>query len=303
MNISGYTWGFNVAKKLFPFEACIKSMLLLANEVYVAYDPRYDVPEIFTQIDERVKVVAQEFDVADICKEGDLLTKARMCCSGDWLIWLDLDEILHEKDTTEILSLIQYAEAQGYTSLEIGFYQYISKKCTFPQPMHWCARPKIMKNIEGVCHGIDSRFLQQREDGTHYLSGGDGIDFIKDGYVFPHYPLVYRDFPLLQKLQDGTVTPDDIIRSTEYFPYIYHYARYSMQRKAQMRTGDRFTFWVGRGHDNFNPQQWIKDFEMPVTLEYRRDVPVEGSIGNVEPSHPQCMLEWVELMDSFMEAI
>lgn len=308
MTISGYTWAINASKKLLPYEACIKSMLLLADEVYVAYDSRYDAPETFTQIDERVTTISQKFDAGSIQNEGQMLSMARAHCKGDWLIWLDLDEILHEKDVTDILNLIQYAENTGYTSLEIGFYSYISKNFVFPDFNQWCARPKIMKNFRDVLHGIDQRLLQQRGDGTDYLSGGDGIDFIKDGQVFAYHPLPYRDFVLMQKLQNNTATCEDIIKSTEYFPYIYHYARYSMQRKARMMEGDRYTYFVGarQGHsplpENYAPEQWIKEFAMPVIMEQQKELRPEGYLGEVEPVHPQCIKEWTEFMDGFMNA-
>lgn len=305
MKISGYTWAINAVKKLLPYEACIKSLLLLADEVYVTYDPRYDLPENFTQIDERVEVIPREFDVTDIQTVGQLLTDARQCCNGDWVIWLDLDEVLHEKDTDAILNLIRYAEEHEYTSLEIGFYSYISRKYTFPYPEYWGIRPKIMKNIEGVSHGIDSRWLQQRDikcdstAATYYLSDGDGIDFVKDGQAFGFRPLIYKDLPLFQKLKEKIITYEDIMRSTQFFPYIYHYARYSMQRKARMKQGDRLTFWVGE-HDNYDAEQWVKDLESPVIMEYQKDIRVEWSIGEFEPVHPQSVRKWTELMDEFM---
>lgn len=305
MTTSGYTWGFNAVKKLLPYEASIKSMLLLADEVYIAYDPRYDLPEDFTQIDSRVKVVPKELDVANIKNEGDMLSAARQCCNGDWLIWLDLDEILHEKDVDDIQNLIQYAENHEYTSLEIGLYNYIVKKHTFSNIDFWGVRPKIMKNIEGVSHGLDLRVLHQREDGTHYLSVGDGIDFIKDGQLFSFRPLVYKDLVLFQKLKDKKVTCEDIMRSVEFFPCIYHYARYSMQRKNKMREGNRFSYWQNH-HDDFNPALWLEDFTAPVIMEQQKEpepqtfLGVDGYIGDVEPVHPCFVEEWTEIMDGFM---
>ncbi|MBC8460843.1 MAG: hypothetical protein H8D67_22885 [Deltaproteobacteria bacterium] len=300
MTISGYTWAISAVKKLLPYEACIKSMLLLADEVFVAYDPRYDLPEHFTQIDERVKVIPQELDVSNIKQEGQMLSKARASCNGDWLIWLDLDEILHEKDVDNILSLIRQAENQGCTSLEVGFYQYVSKKYVFADPSHWNPRPKIMKNIEGVSHGIDPKWLGQRENGICYLSAGDGIDFIKDGLAFGYHPLVYRDLPLFQKLQDKTATAEDIIKSTDCFPYIYHYARYSMQRKGKMAQSDRWGYWT-RQHDNYDIEQWVKDLESPVVMEHQEESQIAGSIGECEPAHSTFIKEWTALMEGFME--
>ncbi|MHC4395654.1 MAG: hypothetical protein ACYS1A_08355 [Planctomycetota bacterium] len=305
--ISGYTWGFNAVKKLLPYEACIKSMLLLADEVYVVYDPRYDLPENFTRIDERVIAVPQEINITDIKREGQMLSKSRALCKGKWLIWLDLDEVLHEKDVDDILQLIQYAENGGYTSLDIGFYCYVSKQYTFSNVDFWGIRHKIMKNIEGVSHGLDQDFLQQRDDGTCYLSGGDGIDFIKDGKLYGFRPLTYKDLPLYHKLKERTANCEDIIKSVEYFPYIYHYARYSMQRKIKMLEDARFSFWQNQ-HGDFNPSQWIDDLASPVIMEQVKETePIgflgaDGFLGKVEPAHPAVMKEWTELMDRFMVA-
>lgn len=301
MNISGYTWASNVKGKLLPYEACIKSMLLLAGEVWVAYDPRYDDAETFTSIDPRVSVVASQFNIEEITGNGDQLSEARKRCTGDWLIWLDLDELIHEKDARTIKSLIEFANDHDYECIEISLYNYLMKCYTFGSAfVQWCIRPKFLKNVEGVLHGIPEDAKETRDDGSIRLKYGDGIDFVKDGNLYRHRSLIYRDYPFLDRVGTGVATCSDILMSTTIFPYIYHYSRYSYQRKAKMNTHQRDVYFQGHS-DDYNPVEWATNLSRNVELIPCAESPDDTMIGPVISPHPAAALPWINTIDTLLE--
>jgi len=304
MRISGYTQACNVKGKLLPYEASIKSMLHLCDEVWVAYDSRYDTPNTFTQIDDRVSVVEQAFEVRELACYGKQNAAGRSKCTGEWVFILSLDELIHFKDVEKIKYLIEYAETNGYTAIGLSEFNYINRNNTFGKQnkTEWNVRPKLTKNIENVTHGHPDDFLMVNHDGRQILIAGDGDDFIKDGKLYTFNVLVYRDFVLLEKINNGTATSQDILRSIEIFPYIYHYARYSVGRKVQMKTHIRNNyFWHSSpGWDKsipYSPEEWEQQLGEQIEITPETEVYLDNVISDVEPEHPPEILEWKGMID------
>lgn len=299
MKISGYTWAANAKGKLLPYEACVKSMLPLVDEVWVVYDPRYDLAETFTGIDSKVGVISFPFLIESITGNGNQLSQSRRQCTGDWFLWLDLDELIHEKDIDIIKNLIAYADSNDYNAIELSVYSPFMKCYTFGNSdlVQWGIRPKLLKNVPGVIHGIPSDATKEGSDGKLRLAYGDGIDFVKDGVLFPHRALTFRDYPFLGKLATGSATCDDVLKTTESFPYIYHYARYSMQRKLKMKTWQRDHYFQGHS-DDYEPDIWAANLAKNVELEQGEEVPGDNMLGPVIPSHPTAILPWLEFIDN-----
>lgn len=299
MKISGYTWASNVVGKLLPYEAAIRSLLLISDEVWVVYDPRYDSGDIFTQIDPRVNVISYPFKIEEITGNGLQLTQARKQCSGEWLFWADLDELIHEKDVSTILDLVYYANAHDYNCIELPVFSPVSCNYTFGYRdiVQWGIRPKFMKNIPGVIHGIPLDAIKQREDGNQYLVYGDGIDFVKGGDLYKYHALVAKDFAFLGKMEQEKATVDDVLSTLERFPYIYHYSRYSMQRKAKMNTHDSFGYFLGNT-DVYEPEKWVENLGKSVVLEPLEERPGDGMLGPLQISHPSSIHYWLGVIDS-----
>ena len=299
MKLSGYTWAANAAAKLLPYEACINSLAYYCDEVCVVYDPRYDDPGDFLGLSPKVKVFPQEHRIEKMGGNGEQLSVARAHCTGDWLIWMDLDEILHEKDRRDILNLISYADTAGYSSVELSFYSYMNRSYAFREMAQWGCRAKLTRNIPGLTHGIAG--VLQRGNGEDFIGLGDGIDYMKDGELFKHSPLIFKDFPFLDRVRTGELTPHDIICSTRDFPYVYHYARYSMARKLGMHGLFPHEFHMGIT-DDYKPDTWIKQLTEPVDMKQypERFTISDELIGPVVPTHPRFVAEWLKEIDNLL---
>lgn len=297
MRVSGYTWAANVVGKLLPYEAAIRSLLLICDEVWVAYDPRFDSADIFTSIDPRVNVIEHPFRIEEITGNGEQLTRARKQCSGDWVFWLDLDEIIHEKNVEQIKTDLNYADANGCNFLLYSCCCPVALKYVFRT--QWEIRAKFTRNIDGLIHGFEATALRRREDGGKYLDHGDGIDYIKNGTRFYNNILEARDDDFFHKVKNHapTISKEDVYTTLDLYPHIYHYARYSFQRKIKMNTYGHFAYHLGLS-DDYDPGSWIKTLSDNVVLEPAPERHNEDVVGPLELSHPAVIQPWVDMINS-----
>lgn len=104
MKISGFTMFKNAQKLYYPFDAAIKSVLPLVDEFVVALgdcDPDDKTLEILEKIDSpKVRIIHTVWDLKNYpqgmenARQTDL---AKSHCNGQWLLYLQADEVIHEK--------------------------------------------------------------------------------------------------------------------------------------------------------------------------------------------------------------
>jgi hypothetical protein len=112
MTISGFTMVRNAGKFYFPIKESISSALPLVDEFIVALGDCDDDDDTRTQIEsiqsDKVKIIDRVWNAADY-KDGkvfaDETTFALKQCKGDWCLYLQADEVLHEKDLDNINQL------------------------------------------------------------------------------------------------------------------------------------------------------------------------------------------------------
>lgn len=103
MKISGFTIIRNAINYDFPVVECIKSLLDLVDELVIALGDSSDDTEalISTIQSDKIKIVKSNWDSSKYNKDGQVYANqtdiALKACSGDWCIYLQADEVLHEK--------------------------------------------------------------------------------------------------------------------------------------------------------------------------------------------------------------
>ncbi len=115
MRIEGFSFLRNAWKLGFPADASIKSGLALADRFVVAmgdHDPDDRTVEMLQGIgDDRLECFSTQWDPKTFPKntiyarQADL---ARERCKGDWLLFLQGDEVLHEEDIPLIKEACRY---------------------------------------------------------------------------------------------------------------------------------------------------------------------------------------------------
>jgi hypothetical protein len=110
MTISGFTIARNGEKYYYPIRESILSALPLVDEFIVALaegDPDDHTRELLLSINSsKIKIYSRTWDPSSF-KDGRILREetdfALGKCSGDWCLYLQADEVLHEADHPRIL--------------------------------------------------------------------------------------------------------------------------------------------------------------------------------------------------------
>jgi len=109
MKISGFTMVKNAGKLYYPFKESVLSILPLVDEFIIALgdcDEEDTTLQIIEEINSpKIKVVNTTWDTK-VYPSGSILAQqtdiAKEHCTGDWLFYLQADEVIHEKDHAKI---------------------------------------------------------------------------------------------------------------------------------------------------------------------------------------------------------
>jgi len=104
MKISGFSFVRNGIKLYYPVIESILSILPICDEFVIAIgksDPDDDTKERILALKEpKIKIIDTEWD-PKLCKRGVInawqTDIAKNQCQGDWLFYLQADEVVHEK--------------------------------------------------------------------------------------------------------------------------------------------------------------------------------------------------------------
>jgi hypothetical protein len=104
MKISGFSMARNADKLYYPLEAAIRSILPIVDEFVVAIgngDEDDNTRAIIAAIDDpKIKIIDTVWDInaypngTENAHQTDI---AKNACTGDWLFYLQADEVIHEK--------------------------------------------------------------------------------------------------------------------------------------------------------------------------------------------------------------
>ncbi|MGE3800056.1 MAG: hypothetical protein AB7H80_03475 [Candidatus Kapaibacterium sp.] len=133
MKISGFSMAKNAAKLYYPMAEAIRSILPIVDEFVVALgnsDPDDTTRERIEAIgSEKIRIIDTEWDIGrypggtENAHQTDI---AKAECSGDWLFYLQADEVVHEDDLPKIegrcRELIDDKEVEGLLFRYLHFW-------------------------------------------------------------------------------------------------------------------------------------------------------------------------------------
>ncbi len=110
MKISGFTFMRNTSKLYYPFIESLKSILPLVDEFVIAMGDNDDgdstLDDVIKLNEPKIKIIKSPWDTklypvnSEYAHQTDIAMKA---CTGDWLFYLQSDEVIHEQDHEEII--------------------------------------------------------------------------------------------------------------------------------------------------------------------------------------------------------
>lgn len=200
MTISGFSMARNADKLYYPLREAILSVLPIVDEFVVAVgkgDPDDHTLDIVRSIgDPKVKVIETVWDIQaypngmENAHQTDI---AKAHCTGDWLLYLQADEVIHEKYLPEIVEkCTTFRDDPDVEGMIFKYRHFWGDYDHYQQSHHWYTREvRIIRNHPDI-HSWESAQSFRRIpdfDGLNYRrqNGTFKLRVIElDAYVY-HY--------------------------------------------------------------------------------------------------------------------
>ena len=173
MVISGFTFVRNAAKLYYPVKASIESILPIVDEFIVALgksDAGDNTEELILSVgSDKIRIVHTEWDLnaypngSEYAHQTDI---AKEHCKGDWLFYLQSDEVVHEKYLPVIkqrcANLLHEGKIEGllfdYKHFWGDYDHYIISHAWYPKEI------RIIRNKPGIHSWRDAQSFRRIPD-------------------------------------------------------------------------------------------------------------------------------------------
>lgn len=179
MTISGFTMGKNARKLYYPMKQAVQSILPIVDEfIVVLGDSDTDdttKAEIESIGDPKIKIIETKWDIEKYprgMEHAHQTDIAKSYCKGDWLFYLQSDEIIHENDLPVIRNrceeLIDDKEVEGLLFNYLHFwgdYNHIQDNhCWYRKEI------RVIRNLPDIHSWVSAQSFRRIPDfdGIHY---------------------------------------------------------------------------------------------------------------------------------------
>jgi hypothetical protein len=181
MKISGFTFIRNATKLYLPFKASVESVLPVVDEFVIALgncdDDDGTRAEIESINSDKIKIVETVWDYdkyphgTEYAHQTDI---AKQACAGDWLFYIQGDEVIHEKDQATIRKrceeLYENKEVEG---LVFSYYHFYGDYWHYHVAHGWYKNEiRIIRNDSDIHSWRDAQSFRR-------IPGFDGLDYRK----------------------------------------------------------------------------------------------------------------------------
>lgn len=154
MKVSGFTFLRNAEMLHYPYLQSIESILPICDEFIIALGESDDgTAQALTKLGEKYPKIR----IIDTCWNEHMQTKgytygqqkmiAQFACTGDWLFYLEGDELVHEKDLSDIKqAMIDHQDDPRVEVLAFKYYHFYGNTNTYVDSPGWYRyAPRIIK--------------------------------------------------------------------------------------------------------------------------------------------------------------
>jgi len=169
--ISGFSFARNAVELDYPLREALLSTLPIVDELVVAIapgSPRDDTRGLVESIgDPRIRVVDAVWDEARRhLAYSDLTNVALGACTGDWCLYVQADEVLHEDDASRIRSRCEeLRDDPRVEGLLFDYLHFFGDYCHLQRGQGWYAREiRVVRNGIGARSVRDAQSFRLGED-------------------------------------------------------------------------------------------------------------------------------------------
>ncbi len=179
MKISGFSMVRNGEKLYYPVSEMIRSILPIVDEFVIAVgegDPDDNTRELIAAIgDPRIRIIDTKWDIdryprgTENAHQTDI---AKEACTGDWLFYLQADEVIHEKFLPVIKKACEdYLDDKEVEGLLFGYVHFWGDYDHYHSGHGWYPHEiRIVRNDPEI-HSWESAQSFRR------IPGFDGVDY------------------------------------------------------------------------------------------------------------------------------
>lgn len=155
----------------YPIQASLRSLLPLVDELIVGVGDGDDgtLEAVQAVNDPKLSVFRSTWDLTrrDGLTLSEETNKALAKCSGDWAIYLQADEVLHEADRPVVRTALERAHGTRVEALSLLYYHFYGSYQTYKDdPRHWYRRAtRIVRTGTGIESVGDACAFMVREPG------------------------------------------------------------------------------------------------------------------------------------------
>lgn len=172
MKVSGFTFVRNAVKFDYPVVESLRSLLPLCDEVIVAMGDCTDgTAELIRSIGDRKLVIVETVWDESMRSDGRILAVqtdiALERCSGDWCVYLQADEVLHEADYAVIRNALEKANLEvSVEALLFPWHHFYGTYQWVGTGRQWYRREiRAFRNTGHVHSWGDAQGFRTRENG------------------------------------------------------------------------------------------------------------------------------------------
>lgn len=239
MTISGFTFVRNASKLYYPVRASIESILPLVDEFIVALgdnDPDDTTEQEIRSIgSHKIKIVQTVWDLKkyphgmEYARQTDI---AKKWCTGDWLFYIQSDEVLHEKYYPAVMSACrQYLdrpEIEGllfhYKHFWGDYNHYVVSHAWYPKEI------RIIRNDKDIHSWRDAQSFRRikafDEKDYYQKKGTQKLKVAQIDACIHHYGFVRPPMLMQRKNKNHRINYDGSERANEVFrsrAEVFHY--------------------------------------------------------------------------------
>jgi len=197
MKISGFSFGRNLIELDYPVVESISSVLPLVDEfIFNLGDSRDNTAELINSIKcNKLHVINSIWDES-LRKDGLIFSQqaniAFQKCNGDWAIFVNADEVIHEKDYEKILKAIKkYHDKKEILGLMFRFYHFDGDYWSI-NPWRYHKEIRIVRNDGRVEPCGDMSGFRCVQDKIYLKSGPKERWAFSGAYIY-HYGWVRKN--------------------------------------------------------------------------------------------------------------
>lgn len=263
MKISGFSMGKNAHKLYYPLKQAIQSILPIVDEFVVALGDS-DTDDITREEvlgigSDKVKIIDTVWDIEKYprgMEHAHQTDIAKEHCTGDWLFYLQSDEVIHEKYLPVIKQrceeLYEDKEIEGLLFNYIHFWgdydHYQDSHCWYRKEI------RIIRNLPDIHSWESAQSFRKipNFDGIHYRQQENTFKLKVaevDAYVY-HYGWVRPPELMRNKIQAfnvnhrGKAKVDEMVKNKQ-FELIYDYGNLSKLSKFKGTHPEVMKEWIG----------------------------------------------------------